>query len=337
MSLFKKPSELEIRPTFKALIYGEPGIGKSTLALSAPNPVVFDFDGGITRVNAAHQCPTLQIGDVKDANGKVTKLAWEVVQEAIQELKNDGAEFKTIVIDTAGKMLDRMGDYIIRTDRSPKHLMSKADGTLSLQGFGVRKNMFIQFLKDCALLGKHVIFVAHAKEDRKKKDNEDFIYVRPDIGGSSVNDLIKELDLVGYARAYGFKRTITWNPSDEFYAKNACNLQPNMEIAPIIDANGIPVGDNIMMTSIFDNYTAYLASQRDVRKKFDALMSHINALIDGISDAEGANKALAELSNENSKSNAVWDSQLRASQLLRDKCAALGLKFNKETRKYEAA
>ena len=59
MSLFKQPSELEVSTTIKALIYGQPGLGKSTLGLSTPSPVLLDFDGGVKRVNGAFQCPTL--------------------------------------------------------------------------------------------------------------------------------------------------------------------------------------------------------------------------------------------------------------------------------------
>ena len=46
MALIKKPYELTFQPKIKALIYGEPGTGKTTLALSAPNPLLIDCDGG---------------------------------------------------------------------------------------------------------------------------------------------------------------------------------------------------------------------------------------------------------------------------------------------------
>ena len=36
MGLIKKPSELQVQTTIKALLYGQPGIGKTTDALSAP-------------------------------------------------------------------------------------------------------------------------------------------------------------------------------------------------------------------------------------------------------------------------------------------------------------
>lgn len=114
MGLIKRPNELTVKTTLSALIYGQPGMGKTTLALSAPNPVLFDYDGGIHRVNAAHRVPTVQI------------TSWDETNQVLssEEIK----EFSTIVIDTAGKMLSFMDKAIMAAN--PK--MKKADGTLSL-------------------------------------------------------------------------------------------------------------------------------------------------------------------------------------------------------------
>ena len=183
MSLFKKPSELEFVNTIKMLVYGQPGIGKSTMALSAPNPVLFDFDGGVQRVNVAFQCPTLQVKN------------WEKALQALNELKSGDVVCDTIVIDTAGKMLDFMSDYIMRNDSK----LRMRDGSLSLKGYGARKVMFQNFLCEVAMMGKNIVFVAHGREE---KDGETKI-VRPEIGGSSAGDLMKDLDLVGYVQAIG--------------------------------------------------------------------------------------------------------------------------------------
>lgn len=48
-------------------------------------------------------------------------------------------------------------------------------------------------------MGKSVIFVAHEREEKVGDEKQ----IRPEIGGSSAGDLIKELDLVGYMEAIG--------------------------------------------------------------------------------------------------------------------------------------
>lgn len=308
MSLFKQPSELEVDPTIKVLIYGQPGLGKSTLALSAPSPVLLDFDGGVKRVNGAFHCPTLQVKN------------WGMVIEAMKE---DLSDFKTIVIDTAGKMLDYMSAYIIKTD--PK--MAQRDGSLSLKGYGVRKTMFVNFLTQCSMMGKHLIFVAH---EREEKDGEMRI-VRPEIGGSSAGDLIKELDLVGYMQAIGNERTISWSPTEKFYAKNTCNLPPLQKIPVIIDPSGKIIGQNNFFTGVFLSYTEYLKQQAALGEEYNALLDVIRENVDMIVDAESAN----EVSTMISRLQHIWDSKLKAGILVRDKCTSIGLKLNKLTKKYE--
>lgn len=313
MSMFKKPSELAYNSTIKALVYGQPGLGKSTLALSTPDPVLFDFDGGIQRVNGAFQCPTLQVQN------------WTEVLQALQELEKEPNDFKTIVIDTAGKMLDYMSTYIIQQDNR----LGKRDGSLTLQGFGARKIMFINFLKRVSMMGKHVIFVAH---EREEKDG-DIRIVRPEIGGSSAGDLIKELDLVGYMQAIGNKRTIFWTPQEKFYAKNTCNLPPMQEIPVIIDSQGKIVGHNDFMSKIFENYDNYLKQESNTRKEYDELISEIEGEVACICDAEQANSYVLSMKDKKQ----IWDSNAHAKSLITDRCKELGLKFNKTTKKYEAA
>lgn len=313
MSMFKKPSELAYNSTIKALVYGQPGLGKSTLALSTPDPVLFDFDGGIQRVNGAFQCPTLQVQN------------WTEVLQALQELEKEPNDFKTIVIDTAGKMLDYMSTYIIQQDNR----LGKRDGSLTLQGFGARKIMFINFLKRVSMMGKHVIFVAH---EREEKDG-DIRIVRPEIGGSSAGDLIKELDLVGYMQAIGNKRTISWTPQEKFYAKNTCNLPPMQEIPVIIDEQGKIIGHNDFMSNIFENYDNYLKQESNTRKEYDELISEIEGEVACISDAEQANSYVLSMNDKKQ----IWDSNAHAKSLITNRCKELGLKFNKTTKKYEAA
>lgn len=51
--MIKKPNEVVNKENkFRVLIAGYPGIGKTTLGLSAPKPLLIDVDFGINRVMA---------------------------------------------------------------------------------------------------------------------------------------------------------------------------------------------------------------------------------------------------------------------------------------------
>ncbi|TZF84545.1 ATP-binding protein [Pedobacter sp. BS3] len=310
MSKIRKPAELEVQKTLKALIYGQPGLGKSTLGLSAPTPLHLDFDRGVHRINPAHHKDTLQVD------------TWEDVQEV---LKDDLSAYKSIVIDTAGKMLDFMSLYLIKTD--PK--LGKADGSLTLQGYGARKIMFINFLKQVEFLGKHLIFIAHDKED---KDGEQKI-IRPEIGGSSSGDLVKELDLVGYMEAKGLKRTISFNPCEKFYGKNTCNLPSTIELPVLIDSTGNALQDkpNELLTTIIVSYQKYLESRKQFTANYNSLMDVIREQIDSITDASTANDFVKWVSGVEH----VWDSKLQAGRLFKEKTNSLKLVFNPKEQQYE--
>ena len=184
MGLIKKPNELVIKKTLSVLLYGQPGMGKTTLALSAPHPLLLDFDNGVHRVNAAHRVDTVQISKWEDAI-EFKKMTDEIV------------EYQTIVVDTAGKMLSCMDEYI----KNKYDKVTTTGGVLNQKGYGIRKKEFIEFISELAKKGKSVIFVAHEKEEKDGEEKR----LRADIGGSSSGDLMKELDLVGYMEIIGSK------------------------------------------------------------------------------------------------------------------------------------
>ena len=311
MGLIKKPSELQVQTTIKALLYGQPGIGKTTDALSAPYPVLLDFDNGVHRVNVAHQTPTLQVSSYNDF--------LEVMQSG--EL----APFKTIVIDTAGKMLDYMGAWLIQND--PK--LGQRDGSLSLTGYGARKAEFIRVLKSISIMGKHIVFVAH---EREEKEGDQKI-IRPEIGGSSAGDLIKELDLVGYVQAIGKQRTISFDPCEKFYGKNTCNLPSVINIPRLIDENGTVIAPNDLLTNIFKSYQENLEKRKEEVRKYNDLIALIDRNVEAITDCDSLNDATSRLRDFET----IWDSKIQASRKLVAKAAALSCRFNKETGKYEPA
>lgn len=312
MSLFKKPSDLTAKPGIVAMIYGQPGCGKSTLACSAPNAVMIDTDGGVMRINGAHQIPTLQV------------TRWEEITEAINEVRQT-KEIESVVIDTVGKMLSFMEDYIKRT-ASGKRTELNFDGSLSLKGYGKRKQMFIDFINGLTILGKNVIFVGHDKEEKRGDDT----VIRPEVGGSSTNDLMKELDLVGYMEMNGNTRTISFMPTSRYYAKNTCDMPGVIPIPVLINDRKEIVGENNFFGGVIANYRNRISTNIANNQKLESLKELIFANLEDVKTAEDANNYIAWVQGLEH----VYNSKAIASKALAQKAAELGLKLDKATKTY---
>lgn len=169
MSLIKKANELVIPTTIKMMLYGQAGMGKTTVALSAPKPLLLDFDNGVKRVNMAHL----------DGIDTVQITSWNDVQQVLQE---DLSGYQTIVIDTIGKMMDFIITYKCGT-RQP-----------SIRDWGGINAEFSWMTRTLSSLNKNVIFVAH-RDTRKEGDDTVFI---PALREKSYNSIVTELDLLGY-------------------------------------------------------------------------------------------------------------------------------------------
>ena len=161
MSLIKKSNELVIPTTVKMMIYGQAGMGKSTVALSAPKPLLLDFDNGVKRMNMAHleNIDTVQV------------TSWSDVQQVLQE-----------DLSAIGKMMDFIITYKCGS-RQP-----------SIKDWSGINAEFSWMTRTLSGLNKHIIFVAH-RDTRKEGDDTVFI---PALREKSYNSIVTELDLLGY-------------------------------------------------------------------------------------------------------------------------------------------
>lgn len=314
MSLFKKPSELEVKPGLVAMIYGSPGSGKSTLACSAPAAVMFDTDGGVNRINGAHQVPTLQVSK------------WEDIVQGMQEVKTT-PEIQSIIIDTVGKMLAYIEEYIKRTATGKKIEINR-DGSLSLKGFGKRKQMFSDFIKEATTMGKNVIFVGHDREE--KRGGGDETVVRPEVGGSSTQDLMKELDLVGYVEMNGNTRTISFTPTDRYYAKNTCDMEGVIPIPALINEKKEIVGQNNFFAKVIEAYRKRIHDNIENNRKLEELRELIIANAEKISNADDANSYITWFMGLEH----VYNSKAIAKTALARRAKELGLLFDRDKEQY---
>ena len=226
--MIKRPDEVvQTTKKIRMIIAGFPGIGKTTLGLSAPKPLLIDVDRGIDRVHAKNR---------KDFTQPIT------YEELLQDLKSDLSSYETLVFDTGGKLLDLMKPYVIKQDSKN----GQKDGTtLSIKGYGAVGKEF-QRLMDYAYynLNKNVVVLFHAKED---KDGE-ATKLRILVEGSTKDNVWQPMDLGGFMEMYNGKRTIGFDNCERYYAKGTHGIKGVIEL-PDLDNPNIP---NDFLTKLFE-------------------------------------------------------------------------------------
>lgn len=97
----------------RLLIYGSEGIGKSTLAASAPNPIFIQAEDGLDNIDCA-SFPLCK--------------SYTDLQTCLNALINEKHEFKTVVLDTADAAEKLIWEHICNQTRPPAKSMAVAEG-----------------------------------------------------------------------------------------------------------------------------------------------------------------------------------------------------------------
>lgn len=300
----KKASEKIACTAIKVLVYGEPGIGKTTLSLTAPNTLLIDCDAGIRRVEPQFRKDYMEVGSWNDINDLVNSP---------DDIKN----YDTLAIDTVGKLLDFLSVKII----ADNFKMGSKTGGLTLQGYGALLGEFRAFNSRIIAMGKNIIYLSH---DREFTDGEKTKF-RPDIIGRSLGTVLREMDLVGYMQSRNNERTISFSPSDTYYGKNTCNLPPVIGIPDMNKVKAMPMSD------IFDKFKLMMDSQSELMEKYQDLFITLQQVIETVSDEATANQVSEDLKTREE----IWDSKTIARLMFTEKIAEVGVKFNKDTKTFE--
>lgn len=304
--MIKKSTELSFTDKkIDMIIAGVPGIGKTTLALSAPRPLLIDLDKGISRVEAVYRKDT----DVVDT--------FEELERDLKEV--DWSQYDTIVVDTGGKLLELMKSVVIADN--PKN--GQSDGTLSLKGYGAIKRKYKDFKDKLKSYNKHLITIFHATEVALA-DNLTGLRIR--IEGSTKDDVWDDVDLGGFVEMSGNKRTIGFNNCTRYYAKGTHGVHGVYDI-PLL-AKG---AKNDFLTRLFDNIKNDLNNEVADLNKYQDVMNEFKPKIDAVKDAKGANDLIKELSTIKhylTSKEELW-------VLIQAKAKELNLTFNKKTLQYE--
>lgn len=195
-------------------IYGDPGIWKTSLAFTAKNPILFDFDKGAQR--ASNRRDSVQIND------------WSEVKNFNE---SELAGYDTIIIDTGGRCTDEIERWL----KAQGGKNTKYDGELSIQGYGKLKNEFIGWLKKLRGMRKDIVLLAHAAEDKKGDET----VMRPEMPKSSRAEAYKVADIMGYMTVQNDgKKTVhslNFNYNTTYLSKDSGRIG-NVVVMPMQDA-----------------------------------------------------------------------------------------------------
>lgn len=255
--MIKKPNELDFsNKKIAMIISGVAGIGKTTLALSSPKPLLIDLDKGISRVETRYRTDVDEVYNY---------------DELLDDLKNnDLSAYETIVIDTGGKLLELMKPYVIAKDVKN----GKRDGNLSLQGYGAVKREFASFINFIRSLNKHLIIVFHATEVQLA---DDITGLRIRIEGSSRDDVWDDIDIGGFVEMRGNKRTIGFSNCDRYYAKGTHGIHGVYDI-PLLTEDT----KNTFVTDLFNKILSDLNAEVNEYALYQKVM---NAFAPAINEA----------------------------------------------------
>lgn len=271
--MIKKPEEMDFsNHKIAMIIAGVAGIGKTTLALSAPKPLLIDLDNGISRVEAKHRTDTMFVTSFD-----------ELKEELASE---DLSAYETIVLDTGGKLFELMKPSIIKESSK----CGKSDGTLSLQGYGVAKKKYGEFVNFVKSLDKNLVIVFHATEVVIDQ-NEQLTGLRIRIEGSTKDEIWDEMDLGAFIEMKGNKRTIGFSNCDRYYAKGTHGIHGIYEV-PNLDS---PNAKNTFLADLFKKVNDDLAKEASKAKEYKELMASLTPSINGAKTAEDLTKALASI------------------------------------------
>lgn len=295
---------------FSMILYGSPGVGKTTLALSAPDPVLIDFDRGMSRVKSQHRKPA---------------IFCSTYEEVLRDLDSpDMKSFQTVVVDTGGSFITFLQDWAMRSD--PKVNRQK-NGAISLKGFGAVKQEFIRFtnyVKDT--LDKNLIYVFHSQEQSDKDGNAT---QRLMCEGAAKNIVWTPCDFGGYVQMIGNQRVICFTPDQEYFAKGCHGIVGQIPVPELG-----PTDENNFITRIFEQAKANIAAESEayapVKEQYDRVMETARLMVEKITDADSA----LQVMNDVQALDHASTSKKECSKMIRDKAASLGLRYSMSTKSF---
>ncbi|MCP4049889.1 MAG: ATP-binding protein [bacterium] len=198
-------SQIKTKKNLNVIIYGAPGVGKTSFCASAPKPLIIDLEGG-----------TLSIMD-RNVDIVEAKTVFNVKEAIDYAVSNN---YKTIVFDSLTRFSELLIESITSADKKTKPQVQHWGDLVSK----IKKMIW-------ELQGKDINTIFTCLE--KESNNDDSLIKRPSLTGQLAQAIPAIVDVTGYLYVTQTgERLLSINPTDKWYAKHRTTL-PNRIVEDI--------------------------------------------------------------------------------------------------------
>lgn len=210
-----QPRNVVTSDRIKAMFYGQPFTGKTTLANQFPSPLFLNTDGNIHTFDA----PCIQL-KYEYSGPVLVKHPWEVFTDAIKDLQTENHTYRTVVIDLVDDTFEMCRSY------SLKKMNIEHESENSFKAWDMVTSKFLETFKQVASLDMNVVFLLHenTSRDLTRRSGDTVTAIGPNLREKIATKLAGFVDIVGRITADDSGHYINFKNSDLMFGGSRINI-----------------------------------------------------------------------------------------------------------------